>query len=193
MARQFSKIPSLIERSGAIVNAVNDDCHESKRLARFVAITQSLCQQKIAQPLALMDHAHPQPCEDCNWQRSSRQFSREIGGQVTEIYLARRQRVEASNRTALIDKDFRGGESLVLMLQRLSLKPIVHFALAAIKWTSRMTSLQRFKREPRRQGDPGHFAPRMMAPSRFWAGVSFGGACRACQKASCSSGLSRTV
>lgn len=133
MARQFSKIPSLIERSGPIVNAVNDDRHESKRLARFVAITQSLCQQQIAQPLALMHHAHAEPCEDCNRQRSSRQFSREVGGQVTEIHLARRQRVEASNRTVSIDKDFRGGESLVLMLQRLSLKPIVHFALAAIK------------------------------------------------------------
>ena len=41
---------------------------------------------------------------------------------------------------------------------------------------------------PRRQGDLGHFVPCMMAPSRFGAAVSFGGACRAIQKASCSTG-----
>lgn len=66
MARQLCEIPSLVERPGPIVNAVKDDCHERKRLARFIAITQSLCQQQITQPMSLKGHAHPEPSEDCN-------------------------------------------------------------------------------------------------------------------------------
>ena len=141
----------MVKRLGPIVNAVEDDCHERKRLARFIAITQSLCQQQITQLLALKGHAHSQPSEDCNRQRSSRQFSSQIRGQVTKINLPCRQRVEAGDRSVLIDKHSRGREPLVLMLQCLSVQPIVDLALATIKSTPLMTSLQRFEGEPQRQ------------------------------------------
>ena len=72
-------------------------------------------------------------------------FSREIGRQVTKIHLPGRQRVETSNRSVSTDQDFCGGESLVLMLESLGVQPIVDFFLAAIKQSSLMTSLQRFK------------------------------------------------
>ena len=93
------------------------------------------------QPLALISHAHSQPSQDCYRQRTSRQFSREFGGQVTKIDLARRQCVESRDRAILLEQDFRGGESLVLMLQRLGVQPIIDLALTAFKWTAWVTSL----------------------------------------------------
>jgi len=139
--RQFGEVPSLVERPGSIIDAVQDDRHERKGLARFMAITQSLRQKQITQLLALICHAHSQPGQDCHRQRTSRQFSSEFRGQVTKIDLARRQRVESGDRVILLEQDFRGGESLVLMLQRLGVQPIIDLAVTAFKWTARVTSL----------------------------------------------------
>jgi len=132
-----------------------------------MAITQSLRQQQLAQFLALVPHAHSQPCEHCHRQRSPWQLPREFGGKVTKINLARRERVEARDRTLSIEHDFRGRQPLVLMLQRLSTQPIIDLALPTIELPARVTSLQRGEGKPSRQGDRTHFVPRISAPSRF--------------------------
>lgn len=147
IARQFCEVPSLIERLGRIIDAVEDDCYERERLTRLIAIAQSLRQKQITQLLTLIEHAHSQPCQDCHRQGTSRQFAGELRRQVTKVNLARRERVEAGDRGVGIEKDSCGGESLVLMLQRFGVQPVIDRALAAIKWTALVTSMKLFERE----------------------------------------------
>src|SRR5262249_40155509 len=77
-----------------------------------------------------------------------------------------------------------------LVLQRLGGQPIVHRDLAAPEGPARVVPTERFESEAVRKPDRVHDAPRMAAPSRRCASVNLGGALKACQNASCSSGVS---
>lgn len=56
-----------------------------------------------------------------------------------------------------------------------------------------MRPLEEDKRKSLGKDAAAHVSPRIMAPSRFWAGVSIAGLFNAFQNASCSSALSRIV
>jgi hypothetical protein len=110
-----------------------------------MAITQRTSQKQITQFLPLVVQAHAQPCQNCNRQSAARQFSCEFGRKVTEINLPSCQSVKPGDPAILIKETPRGRKSLVLVLQRFGVKPVIDLTLAAIKRSTRLTALQRFE------------------------------------------------
>ena len=130
-------------------------------------------------------HRRQRLCVQNQAERIARQFG--------EVNLAGRQCVKACIRAITVQQDFRSGELLLLILQRLDVQPVVDGPLAAVNPAARMTFQERRELEASRNVDALHPSPLIKAASRFWAGMSLGGDCSACQKANCSSGVSTIV
>src|SRR5205823_10463798 len=122
-------------------------------------------------------------------ERSPGQLFRDFRRQSPEIDLPGGQCVIPGDGSGLVEKNFGHRQVLVLVLKCLRLEPVVHLFLTRGERLPRVSPGEPFEPEPLRKPDAVHDPPRIRAPSLFWAGVSFAGALRAVQNASCSSGV----
>src|SRR5262249_55653604 len=146
-----------------------------------------------AQTLALSVGAHAEPRQHGYGQGAARQVLARVGRQVAEIYLGGRQRVVTGNGPARVEQDPGDREMLVLMLERLWCRPLLHRPFAAAAALARVVAAQPLQAEPVRPADAVHDSPRITAPRRRCRSVGGVASFSAVQKASCSSGVSAMV
>ena len=126
MSRQCIEVPLPVERLGSIVETIQDNGHEGKRLSRLAAVAERLRDQSCPQSLSLMLSAHAQPSQHRHREASSREVLGHLDRQIAEIHLCHRQRIVADDLSVPgIDDHPRGGEMLFLMLQRFGRQPVV--------------------------------------------------------------------
>src|SRR5438552_1350022 len=106
MAGKFLEMPSLVERLGCLVEAIEKDSDERKTLASFVTVAQCLCQEKLPQTLILSLRTDSKPCQYGDGQSPGRQTAGQIGRQVAEVHLCCRQSVVTGYRPSFVEQNF---------------------------------------------------------------------------------------